>query len=288
MKTFVLVAVACGLIVGLCPVALAEAPTTRTLTHVASQSVVAAQTGAGLRTGFAFRHGEVVVGSTGAGSVRLIAVSGMTAVVTPSAHNAALVIASLSALNLKSLTSSQKSSRHGSRAYVLGPPLGYGGQNIRSVTLRYHGKTASGGSRVSGHLPAAFQGAPVVTASGALLGAVATVDPHSWSFIDVSRLDALARQVKPIRATGFPLIPVAAGVAFALLLLGAAFLIVRRRRGGPRESFMVTRRFDMPSDAGAIMEDRPTQPTVRRRESAETTAEEDDFEVVVKSQADDQ
>jgi hypothetical protein len=259
------------------------------LTRIASHGVSAALGSDGIRTAFGFARGDIVIAGTAASaSVRLTTAGGTSDVGTPVSRDQNLAAIHAGGLGLGPLREARPRQIHGgSLAYVLGPPLGYEAQRIRSIRLPAIRRGGDLLTSVRGKLPAAFQGAPVVTGSGLLIGAVAQTSADHWMMAPLARIRALAtRARRSDDGGGLPVLP-ALGCVLALSLLGAGigFLWRRRRRASAQEAELALQA----TRAQPIR--RPSQPLVRLRspapdhESAPDPAE--DFQVVLKSREDD-
>lgn len=273
------------------------------VTHAAAASVVSAQSEDATTTGFAFRTAQrVLVASPGPGRTRITAANGQNVELTVPATDGGLASVDASALGLATFARTG-TARAGSTVYVLGGPLGYAGDPIRAVRLRFSGAAHHGTRAVRGTLPKRLRGAPVVTAGGTLVGAVSRTRPNGWTLSSVAQLERDAEAAtKPATDGGIATIVLVGGLLLiALVVALAAALITRRRRRAPAPSVDQPRPVDWnplargrrrPPPPGASMPaDEPPGaaqvPLVQRREAPAATAPDEDFEIVFKSHEDD-
>jgi len=258
--------------------------------HVADGSVVAVRDPSGVRTGFAFGSaGLVVAGASADMGVQLITAHGLSTVGAYAARDGELAILHAAGLQLLPLRGSAvREIRFATQGYVLGAPLGYEGRRIRMVRLPeitlHNARTV----HVAGHLAASFQGAPVVTRGGRVIGAVAGVGATSWTLAPASRLSALvATATETGGGEGFPLISIPVGMLVVIVGLGGLVAMRSRRgRAGTGRSPIVLDQRPMRRPTREPIEDpsrRATQPLVRRRGPDIGHGDDEDFDVVIKS-----
>lgn len=262
------------------------------LLTVAGRSVVAVEGGAEPTTGFGFTHGSAVLGASQLRSLRIITANGAIISVTPFRHVGDISAARLITTGVAPLPAARRRATDGEVGYLLGPPLGYREDKIRRVVLRVvptgHGNLL----RVTGTLPRPFRGAPLVTSSGHLLGAVDAIASKSWILLPVSGVNALiaapaarSRGSSVIRTVGL-----ASGVLVVMVVAFGTIVMLRRRRT------VHHRRADAPDDAQSPERaaaptslELPTQPMapapplVRSRAPSQSDDPSDDFDIVVKS-----
>jgi hypothetical protein len=259
------------------------------LAKLAEGAVVARTSPSGIRTGFAFgRAGLFITSSSGAKAVDLISARGENAAGAAVSRQYGLVAVRAPELRLVLISGSglrDVSSR--TRAYVLGPPLGYEDRRIRAVRLPAFNSRSRRLVRVAGRLPQSFQGAPVVTQSGEVIGAVARAGASSWTLVSSAPLQLLvASAVKPSGGAGFPVVLIGMAVLVVMLALGSVIVsrTTRRRRRSRQMRASVSRSsMRHPAERSAWENTgAPAAPLVKRRTSE--TIDEEDFDVVLKSQ----
>jgi hypothetical protein len=251
------------------------------LTQIAEASVIAVQDPTGVRTGFAFANADVIIASTSINTgVHLITAHGVVTVGDTAGRDQELAAVQAPPLHLLPLRkSNQRAVSRGTLAYVLGAPLGYEGQRIRVVqlpALKLHNPMTV---MVTGHLPKSFQGAPVVTHSGRVIGAVAAVGVTRWTLASQVRLITLAA-AKRGGGEGISVLFVLLGVLILITAVGALVTIrVRRTRNRIEGAPVVVQQSQVtdPSELSA-------QPLVRRR--GPHADNDQDFEIILKSEAD--
>jgi hypothetical protein len=279
--------VASGLALQLAPAQAGAVPAR--LAGVASHGVLAAQGQAGLRTAFAFEDQRtIIVGATAGGAIRLITSFGAAASGEPGGSEDKLALIHLSGLGLSPLLKSDAREIHaGMPTYVLGPPLGYEADRIRSIDLPTIRLASTHLVPVSGSLPNSFAGAPVVTRGGRVIGAVAEVGVGTWALAPRGRLLALVAGTSHTSSAGVPILSLLAG-ALVVFMAGAGFGVMRtkRRRRRAFEASELRRR------RTARSEPLVQQPLVRLRTpepeppAPEIDETEDDFDVILKPHED--
>jgi hypothetical protein len=249
------------------------------LLTIAERSVAALQQPVGTTTAFAFGvHGLVAAAPTGA-SVRAITSDGAVINDEISASRAGLGVAHVPSLPLTVLIASRAGIVSASTPkYILGPPLGYETARIRSIRMPTVRLTDTHERTIKGSLPQSFAGAPVLTAHGRLIGAVAGIGTGTWEFMSVAMLKELTAVHE---RQSVPLVPILIG-GLAVFLGGAAFGLSRAKRRRHREEDLRSRQ--------RRARGRSEGPLVRLRtpsEEEDETHAEDDFEVIVKPRKDD-
>ncbi len=243
----------------------------------AEHSVAAAQHPNGTTTAFAFgAEGGVITAATSGESLHAVTSDGDTINGAVWAARDGLGVTHISGLALRTLPASRARTVSGRTAkYVLGPPLGYEAARIRYVHTPRLPLTRLGLRAVPGSLPGSFLGAPVVTAHGALIGAVAKVGARSWEFAPLALLRELA-SIKHGAST--PVATIIVG-GLIVLLLGAAFGVWRVRHRRDREQDLHARQ-----RRNHAREPLAQGPLVRSRTPSEPRQGRDaeDFEVIVK------
>jgi hypothetical protein len=270
-------------------VARADAATAR-LTGFASHSVLAAQGHTSMRPAFAFdSEGTIIAGIVGGGSIRLIASSGATATAEPGGREGELAVIHVSGLGLAPLLKSNTGTvRASTPTYVLGPPLGYEADRIRYVHLPPIVLASTHLVSVPGSLAKSFEGAPVVTQGGRVIGAVAAVGAHTWALAPDGRLLALAVAVDHASSAGVPILSLLAG-ALIVFAAGVGFGVMRAKRRRHRAFEESARR--RPRAVG-LSEPLLEQPLVQLRTqepeplASEIDEAQDDFDVILKPRED--
>lgn len=253
------------------------------LTGTAADGVLAVKGPSGhTMTGFAFATAQKVVLPVAAGvSPSLIDSAGTTGHAARVGMLDTLALVRPSGLSLSPLRAS--TAGHVSRAtatYVLGPPLGYEANHIRRVTLPHLSLSSRRLVTVGGTLAPADLGAPVVTAGGRLVGAVAGVGSRSWRLAPLGRVRELLVVKRSSDSSGPPILPLLGG-ALLVFLGGVAFGVLRARRVRERRTEAAVRRMRR-----AQAHERPEEPLVLRRESESSAPDPaaEDFEVIIKPQ----
>jgi hypothetical protein len=270
------------------PIAALAAPAN--LTKIADGGVVAVQDPGGVRTGFAFGNTNLVLaGAPADAAVHLITAHGISAVGDAASRDGELVAVRAPALHLLALRrSSLRELRPGTLAFLLGAPLGYEGEQIRAVRLPAIRLRSRRATVIPGQLPKSFQGAPVVTPGGRVIGAVAAVGASSWTLLSRARLSALLTAAKPSGGEGVPIVSILVGTLVALaLIVGLIAIRTQRRRERAASAPVVVhqrRVSDLPPRPIGDPTQHSTQPLVRRR-GPEVDGDED-FDIVLKSQED--
>jgi hypothetical protein len=293
MRRMIILSVVCAAFGYAAPATPAAPARVSRLARVASTSVVGVQTGSGLTTGFVLRSGVIVAVASRVTGIRLTTASGATALVSAFAQNGAFIVARLGKLELTPLPFSHRGPRAKASAYVLGAPLGYGGENIRETPLRFVGRARAGSRTVAGHLPSWFAGAPVVTPTGTVIGAVVATGTHTWTLADVASLETAAQHpISHQSSAGLTITLLLAGVAtlmFVIVRLTSAMVGRRSTRSGGRAPLTDGHHargalsLRLPSHAAP---DPPTESLVRRRDPAPVADHAEDFEIVIKSRGD--
>ena len=263
------------------------------LTEIADGGVVAVRNPGEIRTGFALGNAGFVIAGTSVGSgVRLINARGLSAAGDSVTHDGELAVVHTPKLHLFALRrSGVREIGPGTLAYVLGAPLGYDGKRIQAVRLPTVKLHSTAMVAIAGALPKSFQGAPVVTQAGKVIGAVATVSASSWMLAPQIRLSTLLKAAtKPSGGEGVPAMSILAGVLVAIAALGGLVAVrTRRNRDGGERAPAIARQRPVRDPAQWPIEDptqHSTQPLVRRRGSA--VDNDEDFDVVLRSQRTDE
>jgi hypothetical protein len=259
------------------------------LARIANEGVVAVHDPSGVRTGFAFGDaGLVIVGTSADTGVHLITASGASAVGDGASRDGELAAVHAPALHLSALRRSDvREISAGTLAYILGAPLGYEGKRIRAVVLPAIELHSTRMMVIAGALPASFQGGPVVTRAGRVIGAVAAVGATNWTLAPQVRLSTLvAAASRASGGEGVPVTSILVGVLIVIAVLGGLVAMrTRRRRENSASAAVVVRQ--RPATAPV---QHSTQPLVRRLgPDTDTDAEpedDDDFDIVLKSQED--
>lgn len=267
--------------------AAAQAQSPTGLTQTAASSVAAAQLLGGVRTAFAFGPQTILAGAPAHGSLRLTTANGTTASVTTSGGNSSLAVVRTSQLALRPLAASTVELQGGDEFFVLGAPLGYQAQQIRRVRLPHIVRSGQQMIVVPERLPVTFRGAPVVTVSGHLVGAVAITGSRSWTLDTLGDLQALVSQSATSRAGGLSVVAILAiAIIVIALIAGAGVVAARRRRS---RAFATTTPQSAPRQPRSEPVRQASQPLVRLRDPHPTTheasqsGEADDFDIVLKS-----
>jgi hypothetical protein len=260
------------------------------LATVATRSVLAvgAQS-APSRTAFAFeRESSTVAAAKSGATVRAIASDGRSS--SLEAHGSGpLAVLSVSGFDLAPLLPSKAHTIGPStRTFALGPPLGYEADRIRRVVLPRLKADSVRLVGIRGSLPPSFAGAPVVTATGRVVGAVAYVSADRWELAPLGALRALVHRSSSNAGSGAPLLSLLAG-ALVVFLAGAVFGLMRAKRRRERELESSLRRARR-ARSEARRDEVGSEPLVRFREPAETSAtgtpqardSEEEFDVVIK------
>jgi hypothetical protein len=288
------------------------------LVGIADGGVVAVHDPYGARTGFAFGSTDLVIAGTSVNAgIQLITAHGLSAVGGYVARNDELAIVRAQELHLLALRKSTVSAiSSGTRAYILGAPLGYESERIRTVGLPAIELHSTRMVLVAGRLPKSFQGAPVVTRGGRVIGAVAAVGATGWTLAPQSRLSMLVATAtnKAGGGEGLPVIAILVGVLVVIAGLGGLVTLrARRRHTGAERAPVVVHQRPLRRPTHRPIEDpthrpiedpthrpiedpthRPiedpthhaTQPLVRRRGPDIDHDDDEDFDVVLKSQED--
>jgi hypothetical protein len=262
------------------------------LTILADSGVVAVAEPMGIRTGFAFGESKfVIVGGARTAKTHLITAHGLSATGIGANQDGGLAALYVPTLHLLALRASGAREIHSETAvYVLGAPLGYS-ERIRPVRLPEIALASTRAVVIGGRLPRSFLGAPVVTRSGRLVGAVASIGTTNWTFATRSRLEMLlTTSVKPGAGNRNPAIALTV-VLFVAILATCALVSVRmRRKRRDRENKPVVVRHTQ-SPPRRSTEDpleeptlHATQPLVRKRETE--AIEDEDFNIILKSRED--
>jgi hypothetical protein len=263
------------------------------LTALADSGVVAVAEPMGIRTGFAFGDSKfVIVGGARTAKTHLITAHGLSATGIGTNQDGGLAALYVSTLHLLALRASDAREIHSETAvYVLGAPLGYNGERIRPVRLPEIALASTRAVVIGGRLPRSFLGAPVVTRSGRLVGAVASIGTTNWTFATRSRLEMLlTTSVKPGAGNRNSAIAVTV-VLFVAILATCALVSVRmgRKRRDRENKPVVVRHTQSPPrrSTEAPLEEptlHATQPLVRRRETE--AIQDEDFIIILKSRED--
>jgi hypothetical protein len=259
------------------------------LAEIAAGGVVAVQSQSGVRTGFAFGKANLVIASTSINAgVHLITAHGVSAEGNAKSRYGELVAVHAPGLNLRPLRRSEvRETSSGTLAYVLGAPLGYEGEPIRAVRLPALKLDGTRTVLIGGKLPKLFQGGPVVTRGGRVIGAVAAVGGTSWTLALQLRLSRLTAVDKTSGGEGVPVIPLLVGVLIMIVVLAGLIAKRRRRRSSTESTPVVVRHRGMEDLAHTLVRD-PTQhftePLVRRRGS--DIDDDEDFDIIFKSHED--
>jgi hypothetical protein len=282
--------VAAGLALHLAAAQAGAVPVPAHLSGVASRGVLAARGEAGVRTAFAFEDERtIVVGADAGGAIQLITSSGVAASGEPSSREGRLGAMEVQGLGLVPLRRSDAGEiPAGTRVYVLGSPLGYGADRIRSVSLPTIALASTHLVRVLGSLPSAFEGAPVVTQEGRVIGAVARVGVGTWSLAPRGRLLALVAGTGRSSSAGVPLLSLLAG-ALVIFIAGAGLGVMRTRRRRRRElEASELRRRRAAARSGAPLQQPLVQLRTPEPESPAPAGEEaeEDFDVILKPRED--
>jgi hypothetical protein len=274
--------IAGGLLLQAAPVTAQLVPSR--IRELAMRSVVAIDGPSGIRTGFVFGDHEAVIasGETGNGN-RLVTAGGVSFRAQLVSDFGKIAVLGRPHLALPALpASASPSSAPGAAAYVLGPPLGYEANRLRRVRLPALKLHSTRAQAVTGTLPASFQGAPVLSSHGRVLGAVYTIAAHEWMLEPTKRLLAML----PAHNTsggGFPLLLVLVGIAIAIAVAVAGVMLrVRRRRERASEAASAVQ----PPASSPVAGEMPRGPLVRRREAVAEVDQAEDFEVVIKGRED--
>lgn len=263
------------------------------LASIANRGVVAVRDPNGVRTGFAFGSADLVVAGTSVNAgIQLITARGLSIMGAYVARDGELAIVHAPELHLLPLRGSAVHEiSPGTQAYVLGAPLGYEGERIRAVRLPAVQLHSARIVLVAGRLPTSFQGAPVVTHAGRVIGAVAAVRATSWTLAPQVHLNTLvATATKAGGGEGLPVISILVGVLVVIAGLGGLVAMrTRRRRARSERAPVVVHQRPVRGPAHRPIED-PTQysmqPLVRRRGPDIAHDDDEDFDVVLKSQED--
>lgn len=279
ISTPVLIVVTCVSLWAKADVAQGTVPTR--LSGIAAASVLAVKgPGGATETGFSLdAPQQVVLPVASGGSPSLIDSGGSTGRTTPAGTYGSLALARTSGLSLSPLHPARRFSR-ATATYVLGPPLGYEANRIRRVRLPRMSLSSRRLATVGGTLPAADLGAPVVTAGGRLVGAVAAVRSRSWRLAPLGMVRRLLLARRPSGSSGPPILPLLGG-ALLVFLGGVAFGLLRARRVRERRTEAAVRRMRRAQTSEPV-----TEPLVLRRESESPNPASDgeDFEVIIKPQ----
>jgi hypothetical protein len=263
------------------------------MTDFADAGVVAVRDPGGVHTGFALGNTDLVIADTSVNTgVHLLTAGGLSTVGAYAARDGELAAFHAPELHLLPLRrSALREISAGTSAYILGAPLGYEGERIRAVRLPAVQLHSTRMVFVAGGLPRSFQGAPVVTQAGRVIGAVAAVGASSWTLAPQVRLSTLVvAAVKTNSSAGIPVISILVGVFIVIAGLGGLVAMrTRRRRVSTERTPVVVRQRPVRRPTHRPIEDptqRSTQPLVRRRESAVDHDDDEDFNVILKSQND--
>lgn len=269
------------------------AATARLLT-VAGRSVVAVEGASGLNTGFGFGRTSIVIGTSRPGPLEIITASGAVAPVSPYRRAGDVSAASRGTLAVTPLSAARESPRDGEVAYLLGSPLGYGGGKLRQIVVHVVRPSHPNLLTLTGALPRSFLGAPLVTASGRLLGAVDAIESGSWTLLSVVGVKALI--VAPAPSSGgssaIGTIGVVLAVIAAVMVVTLLTIVGLRRRGVVLAPPLRRADAAVAASGECVGEPRtvelptqpltPMQPLVRRREPLQVD-DPNDFDIVVKS-----
>lgn len=287
-----------------CPVAWCLATTAGTalgapanMAALAERSVVTVVNGTRVTTGFAFNDRTLIVGARSRRPSTVIMASGTAGTSVPERETAE--ISAGSRPEGSPFVVDTKRPANGERAYLLAGPVGYEAGKIRRTTLHFVG--SAGGTRVQvwGKLPSSFLGAPVVTAHGQLLGAVAEIGPKSWTLMSVSGLAALVSAIGKTAGGSSNAMFVVIGGALLLVLGLLAVLGFRWRRrtrmrrprstiehvatAEPGRGAAARRHAEQGGGFEAVNEQLGASPALVRRRDGSMLADGDDFDIVVKS-----
>jgi hypothetical protein len=268
-------------LVPMCLPAAAPAAVPQALRAAASSAVLAARGPTGVRTAFAFERKGLAIAAAGSGLVRVIASSGAASSSAPGRREGTLVALHLPGLGLTALAPARgRALPRGSRAYVLGPPLGYEAARLRVVVLPRMRLDGTRPIRVSGALPASFSGAPVVTRGGTVIGAVASVAAGNWRLAPRGELLALASSQAGAHGSHGP--PILSFLLGGLLIFaaGTAFGVMRAKRRRQAALQARVRRAAPSAEQQPLVRLRTPQAAAPDGQGA---ASEEDFDVIVKS-----
>lgn len=259
------------------------------LVEVADGGVVAVQDPSGLRTGFVFGNANLVIAGTSVNAgVHLITAHGVSILGDTTSRDGDLAAVHAPALHLLPLRrSGVREISSGTLAYVLGGPLGYEGEPIRAVRLPAIRLHSTRTVIVAGQLPRSFQGAPVVTRAGRVIGAVVAAGATSWTLAPQVRLSTLVTAAtKASGGEGIPVVSILVGVLIVIAALGGLVVMrTRRRHGRTERAPVVVHQRPIRAPARTPLGDptqHSTQPLVRRR--GPEADGDDDFDIVLKSQ----
>ena len=260
------------------------------LAEIADRGVVAVQDPSGLRTGFVFGNANLVIASTSVNAgVHLITAHGVSILGDTASRDGDLAAVHAPALHLLPLRrSGVREISSGTLAFVLGAPLGYEGERIRAVRLPAIKLHDTGTVIVAGQLPRSFQGAPVVTHAGKVIGAVAAVGASGWTLAPQVRLSTLvAAATKANGGEGIPVVSILVGVLIVIAALGGLVVMrTRRRHGRAERAPVVVHQRPIRAPTQTTLRDptqHSTQPLVRRRGPESDDHQEEDFDIVLKS-----
>lgn len=263
---------------GALPSPAAGAP--QVLTTVASRSVRAAEYHGKAATAFAYgSQGGIIGPGASSSTLSVITSDGSGASGQVLGTGGGITFARMPGLTTTPLREArERYAPAADSAFVIGPPLGYAQPRIRRIAIGRFDLSRRSDLVITGTLPAAFAGAPVLNARGELLGAVAQPGTGHWKFAALGVIRAVARS-SSAPAGGSPLLTIVL-VLLALAVTGVAVGLLRERSKRQRAE-----RLQQEREARMRAARRPPNaPLVRLRDPTEGASpdDSDDFEVVIK------